>query len=179
MKKISLILLLFPSLALAAGAEFSLSATLIQTFNFSLFAVALVFVARAPVQGLFHKRKKDFLSFEEEARALEKKNKEELKTWKEKVEELKAKEKDIKKKASQEALLFKEQKMKELEEIKEGKLRQARFLLDLEKEKAKKDTLEFWLEQIAKEAESHALKQAGKTLPLRLKVFSKELEKRA
>ena len=134
--------------AFSAGSELSLSAFFVQAFNFSLFAGAFFFLLKNPVQAFFHQRQKSFFDFEKQAIQIEKEKKAENETWKKRLSELEEKEKNIEAQAKEQAQKFKELKQKELEELHKSLKSSSDFLIRLEAEKSKKDSLLYWRKKL-------------------------------
>lgn len=147
-KAILTVLLSFPILAHSAGAEFSAKAIFIQAFNFSIFLLIFLFLIRKPLQSFFHKRQKDFLVFEEQALKLEKEKQEELELWRKKLLALEQTEKNIQKQAQEEGRRFEEQKKQDLEELSKRLKKTSSFLLNLEREKLKRESFFYWRSQL-------------------------------
>ena len=137
-----------PVLAYSAGGEFSPRAVFIQIFNFSIFLLAFLFLVRKPFQTLFHKRQKDFFSFEEQALKLEKEKQAEQELWKKKLSALEKTEENIQKQAQEEGERFKVQKQEELKELSERLKKTSGFLLNLEEKKLKRESLRYWKIQL-------------------------------
>ena len=141
-------LLVFPFLAYSGSSEFSPQAIFIQIFNFSIFLFAFLFLIRKPLQTLFHKRQKDFFSFAEQALKLEKAKKAEKKLWDKKLSDLNEKEKTIQQEAQEEGERFITQKKQELKKLSRSLKMASEFLLNLEKEKLKRESLSHWKKQL-------------------------------
>ena len=144
--------LFFPLVAYSASREFSPQAFFIQLFNFSIFFFIFFFLVRKVLQTFFHKRQKDFFSFEEQALKLEKERQSEKKLWDSKLLDLDSKEKNIQKKAQEEGERFRAQKQKELKEFSESLKKTSQFLLNLEAEKLKRASLNRWKFQLVEDA---------------------------
>ena len=153
--KTSEILILFsPFLAYSAGGEFSFKAIFIQAFNFSLFLFFFLFLVRKPLQAFFHKRQKDFFAFEKHALKLEEEKQAEQKLWERKLLGLKTKEENIHKQAQEEGKRFKEQKQRELEELSARLRKSSAFLLNLEREKLKRESFNRWKTHLLEKVET-------------------------
>ena len=151
----------------------------IQFFNFSIFAGLLFFFLQKPLKAFFHKRKKDFLAFEEQTASLEKEKKEELALWEGKLKSLKEQEANIRQRATAEGdkLIF--QKKQQLEQLRSQLEKTADFLFHLEEEKSKRDLIKKWRGQVARSAEEE-LKRQAVSLDFQknmLEVFLKQIEK--
>ena len=149
----SFLIIIFPFFAYSAGAEFSPKAIFIQLFNFSIFIFLFLFLIRKPLQAFFHKKQKDFFAFEEQALKLKKEKQETQRLWEKKLLDLEEKEKNIEQKAKEEALRFKTQKQQELEELSKKLKKISAFLLNLEKEKLKRESFSYWRSQLVKNVE--------------------------
>ncbi len=145
-------LFFLPGLAFADRAPFPVQEITAQAFNFSVFAIAFIFLIRKPVQLFFHKRRDEFLSFERQAMQLEKERKGELKAWEKKLKGLREREKDIDQKARSEGEKFMSQKRREIQNLRDRLKREAEFFLRLEREKAKKELMGRWREKIIQAA---------------------------
>ena len=142
-----LCILFYPWMAYSAS-EFSAKAIFFQAFNFSLFFLAFLFLVKKPLKAFFHKRQKDFFSFEEQALKLEEKIKKELELWDEKLKDLDSKQSNIKRQAQEEGNRFMLQKKQELETLKKKLKKTSDFLLSLEKQKLKRESLEHWRSEL-------------------------------
>ena len=140
----------FPCFSLAEGS--GLKEVAVQLFNFSVFFGLLWFLLKKPAQAFFHKRQKNFLSFEEQALKIEKEKKEELTVWDQKLKALTERESGIKEKAQEEGKKLDFQKKEELKSLKIRLKKEADFFLNLEKEQAKNLLLKKGTSQIARSA---------------------------
>ncbi|MCY4321707.1 MAG: hypothetical protein OXC37_04830 [Bdellovibrionaceae bacterium] len=141
------LILSFPWLAYSAS-EFSAKAIFFQAFNFFLFFLAFLFLVKKPLKAFFHQRQKDFFSFEEKSLNLEKKLKKELEIWDEKLKDLNSKKNNIKKQAQDEGNRFMLQKKQELESLKKKFKKTSDFLISLEKQKLKRESLRHWRSEL-------------------------------
>ena len=148
----------FTAWAEAGEGGIPLGFVLSQIFNFSLFVLALFFLFRKKIPGFLKQKNRDFLEYEKKARALEKERKSACLLWREKMQTLKDKEKnlpDLVEKAlsdlkedlkAQEARALKSLKIKWEQEtkrlgIKELNRLKTRFLSQVMEEVKKKMTL--------------------------------------
>ena len=159
-KKIWILFLFLPLVVYSAGSEFSSKAVLFQLLNFSVFVFLFLFLLRKPVQTFFHKRKKEFFAFEEQALKLEQEKQKEEQLWDEKLSDLAEKEKNIKEQAKMEGERFKNQKQKELKELSESLKKTSTFLLSLEKQKLKRESFKYWKTQLVKKSKIEVEEQA-------------------
>ena len=154
-------LFLFCPESLSATEEGSLAKGVwVQAFNFSLFALALFFLIRKPVQIFFHKRQEEFFSFEKQTAEVEKKRKTELASWGKKLSELEKQESHIQQKAQAEGERLDLQKKEQLKSLKVQLTREADFLLNREREKAKKELLKKWKAHLAQSVRQELGEQA-------------------
>ena len=175
-----LFLFLFPASAFAASEGFSVKELAIQIFNFSIFFTALIFLTRKPLGAFFHKRQKDFISFEEQAIHLEKERQREKKEWGEKLTTLEKQEQGIQQKAQTEGERWFFQKKEELKSLKIRLQKEADFLIHLEKEKAKRELLQQWKDKVIQSAQQDLKNQSQSHnfQSERVKDFFKQMEDR-
>ena len=159
-----------PFSAYAGGELFPLKEILVQVFNFSIFALAFGFLVRKPIKTFLHKRQKDFFSFEEQALQLEKEKQKENSFWEEKIERLKEQERGIKQKAKTEGERVALQKKEELKLLENQLKKSARFLIHLETEKAKKNLIDKWQNNLAHQT-GLDLKELSQSLDFQQKQF--------
>lgn len=172
------VIFLFPLCSFAESGGSPVKAVLVQLFNFALFATALLFFIRKPLAQFFHKRQKDFLFFEEQAKLLEKQKNQEEQKWDEKLKSLTLQEQNIKQKAEEEGKKFMLQKKTELKNLEARLQNSAEFLIRLEGDKAKQDILCKWKKKIAQKAKVN-LETSTNSLEFqshRLEGFLKQLE---
>ena len=169
---------LFPLLSYSSSETIPVKEIFIQVFNFSIFVAIFAFLIRKPIKHFFHKRQKEFFSFEEQAAQWEKEKWKEHQEWENKLEVLKKQEKEIKQKAQREGEKFLFQKKEELKNFQIRLKKEAHFLLRLEREKSKEDLLKKWRGKVAQAAGLDLEKQAGSSdfQSKRLKDFFWQME---
>ena len=156
---LSSLFFLLPEAQAAAGG-FVAKDLFFQLLNFSIFAGLTVFLARKPLQKLYHKRQEGFLSFERQVLDQGKKIEAEQKMWEEKFSSLNKKHQGIQQEALRRGENFSQRKQGELKSLKERLKRELDFFIHLEKEKAKRALLEKWQIQLTESLRADFQKQA-------------------
>ena len=177
---LGLIFFFLPSLSYSAVEAIPVKEISIQVFNFSIFVAIFVFLIQKPIKKFFHKRQKEFFSFEEQAAQWEKEKRKEHQEWENKLEVLKKQEKGIKQRAQTEGEKLLLQKKEELKNFQARLEKEAHFLLHLEREKSKDDLIKKWKSKVAQAAGLDLEKQASSSdfQTERLKDFFRQMESR-
>lgn len=129
--------LFFPWLVLAEGEGIPGREIFFQVLNFTCFFVLLIFFLKNPVQHFFKQRKKEFLSFKEQAEKQEQAQRNRLTILENKIKDLQSREKTIEKEAQQYGKTFQAEKEKEIQDWQRRKEQEQEFFVGLEKEKIK------------------------------------------
>ncbi len=157
---ITLFTLFFTLPSYAASEGFPAREVFFQVFNFLLFATALFFLLRKPIQVFFHKRQEEFFAFEKQALQLEREKQIEKESWEKKIQTLNEQEKNIKQKAKEEGERFISQKKEEIKALKLRLKKEADFFLHLEREKSKRELFKTWKGKIIESAKIELKNQA-------------------
>ena len=161
-----IISLIFCFSAVAAGGVATegipIKTLLIQTLNFVVFLVLLVYFLKSPILNFFKKRREDFLELEKKAKEFEKDKQTEYEFQKQKLEDMKQQEQNVVRKAQKEGERYRQKKERELQEFKERLEREKKFFIQLEQAHAKRDLLQIIKQTIVKKAEDHLKKESLK-----------------